>query len=117
MKRVVFLVRTPPYGSAAIPESTRTCLGLATMSLDLSYVLMDDATWAILPHQQPELIEGNDVLALITGLAELDVKLQVCSEGLAERGLSATDLRPEFSAISREAITELIAQADVVLTY
>jgi sulfur relay protein TusC/DsrF len=117
MKRVVFLVRTPPYGSAAISESTRTCLGLSAMSFDLSYVLMDDATWAILPQQRPELIEGNDVLALITGLAELDVKLRVCSEGLAERGLSATDLRPEFSPVSREGIADLIAQADVVLTY
>ncbi len=117
MKRVVVLVRTPPYGSAAIPESTRTCLGLATMSLDLSYVLTDDATWAILPNQKPELIEGNAVLALITGLADLEVKLYVDGDCLAERGLAADGLGPEFALTSHDGIADLIANADVVLTY
>jgi len=117
MKKVLFLVRTAPYGSAAIPESVRACLGFGTMPMEVRYVLMDDAVWALNPGQQPEAIGAPPVLRVLNSLADLDVELLADQGALAERGLSAEGVEPRFEAISREGIAELIASADVVMTY
>ena len=117
MKNVLFIVRTAPHGSAAVPESIRTCLGFGTMPFDIGYVLLDDATWAVLPNQRPESIGGNDALELISNLTDLGVRLYVESDALAERGLSVAGIEPEFVPLSQVQISDLIASADVVRTY
>jgi tRNA 2-thiouridine synthesizing protein C len=117
MKQVVFLVRSAPHGTAAIPESHRSCLGLATLPFEMSYVLEADAVWALLPGQRPEAIGSTDTLELITQLADLDVGLYVDEEALAARGMAAADLGPEFTTVTREQIADFIASADAVLTY
>lgn len=117
MKRVLFLVRTAPYGSAAIPESVRSCMGFGTMPFHISYVLMDDAAWAVVPGQQPQAIHGNDALQLVQSLADLDIDLLVEEHALNERGLSVDGLDPAIRPVSQQEIAELIAQADMVMTY
>lgn len=117
MKKVLFLVRSAPYGSAAIPESVRACLGFGTMPLEVSYVLTDDATWVLLPDHQPEPIGGNDALALIGNLSDLGVRLYVDEAALAARGLTAGADAPEFVALPPDGIADLVAGADAVLTY
>ena len=117
MKRILILVQTAPYGSAAIPESARACLGLATMPLQISYVLAGDAVWALLPRQDPDPIGATNALQVIRDLAEMDVALLVEDRSLAERGLSPGDAGEEFTTITREQIADLVANADAVLTY
>lgn len=117
MKHVLFLVRTAPYGSAAIPESIRSCLGFATMPFRISYLLMDDAVWALAPGQQPESIGGAHVLKLVEQLADLDVSLLVEGQALSDRGLSVDASGAEYGCLSSEEIADLIASADVVMTY
>ena len=117
MKRILVLVQTAPYGSAAIPESARACLGLATMPLQISYVLAGDAVWALLPTQDPDPIGAANALQVIRDLGEMDVALLVEDRSLAERGLSLDDAGEGFNAVTREQIGDLVANADAVLTY
>lgn len=117
MKSILFVVRTAPYGSAGIPESVRGCLGFATMPLDLHFLLVDDATWALAPNQQPAAIGGTPMPVLLEGLADSDVKLYAEAEALGARGLSTEGLGFEVTAVTREQIQALIASADAVLTY
>ena len=117
MKNVVFLVRSAPYGSAGIPESVRACLGFGTMPMDVHYVLMDDAVWALAADQNAEAIGSTDVRKVLSVLADLEVGLHVETEALAERGLTAEAARVELQPVSGEQIADLIAGADVVLTY
>jgi tRNA 2-thiouridine synthesizing protein C len=117
MKRILFVVRSAPYGTATIAESVRACLGFTTMPLELGYVVMDDATWALAPHQQPGAIGAAPVLELIGNLAESDVKLYVDAAALQERGLSAEGVKPAFTLVDTDALADLIADADAVLTY
>jgi tRNA 2-thiouridine synthesizing protein C len=117
MKKIVYLVRTAPYGSSGIPESVRGCLGFATLPFDLHYILMDDAAWALLPAQQPEAIGGTDTWKLFEGLADLDVSLYVEAEALAERGLAVSGDGPPFKTLSDAEISALIGEADAVLTF
>lgn len=117
MKKVLFLVRTAPYGSAAIPESVRACLGFGTMPMEVSYVLMDDATWALAPGQRPESIGASSVQTTLAALGGVDVEVLVEAEALAERGLTAEGAGPGVRAVSGAQIADLVAAADVVMTY
>ena len=117
MKQVLFVVRAAPYGSAAIAESVRSCLGFATMPFELSYLLMDDAAWALLPNQRPQGIGGTPVLSIIANLAESDVRLCVDADSLRERGLTTEGVEPRFEALSQAEVADLVGAADAVLTY
>jgi len=117
LKHVLFIVRTAPYGSAAVPESVRSCLGFGTMPMLVSYLLMDDGVWAVAPSQEPSAIGGANALELIQGLSDLDVTLYAEIEALQARGLAVDGLEPGFAPVSRDEISELIAQSDIVMTY
>lgn len=117
MKQILFIVRTAPHGSAAIGESVRACLGFATMPVEVAYLLMGDGVWALQPGQRPAAIGGEDPLAHIGGLADLDVRLFVESEALSARGLSVEGLEFEIAPLGAEGIADLIAAADAVITY
>jgi tRNA 2-thiouridine synthesizing protein C len=117
MKRVLFLVRSAPYGSATIAESVRACLGFTTMPLELDYVLMDDAAWALALNQRPAAIGAAPVLELIGNLADSGVRLHVDAAALSERGLRLEGVEPAFAPLDTDALADLIAGADAVLTY
>jgi len=117
MKRILFLVRSAPYGSATIAESVRGCLGFTTMPFELHYVLMDDAAWVLIPNQQPSAIGAAPVLGLLSNLAEADVRLYVDAVALQQRGLSVDGVEPAFVPLDTDGLAELIASADAVLTY
>ena len=89
MKTVLFMVRTAPHGSAAIPESHRACLGFATMPFEVNYLLTDDAVWALQPGQDAEAIGGHDARALVSELGDLGVNLFAEADALQARGIDA----------------------------
>lgn len=117
MKSVLFLVRTAPYGSAAIPEAARACLGFATMPLDLTLLLTDDAAWAPAPNQAAETIGAPAVPLLLESLVDADVKVAVDEEALAARGLSTEALPEGVVSVSAAAIGDLVHRSDAILTY
>jgi len=117
MKSVLFLVRTAPYGSAAIPEGVRACMGFATMPLDLSFLLTDDATWALAPNQKPESIGAASVLSLIEGLVDADVKVLADREAMEARGLRPDNLPDGVSPVTRGELAGLVRSSHAILTY
>ncbi len=117
MKTVLFLVRSAPYGSAAIPEGARACLGFATMPLDLTFLLTEDAAWACAPDQVPESIQAPAVPALLETLLDADVKVAVDAEALSARGLDPQGLPEGVVAVSAAAIGDLVHHSDAILTY
>ena len=117
MKKILFLMRTAPYGSAGIAEGARGALGFATLPYELNILLMDEAVWALLPNQQPESIGGNLTWSLFETLADIDVTLNVDSEALNERGITIPSDAPKFNSLNTDEISALIGQADAVLTY
>lgn len=116
MKTVLFMVRTPPHGSAAIPESHRACLGFATMPFEVNYLLIDDAVWALQPGQRADAIGGRDARGLVEELGDLGVNLFAEADALEARGLDPDAIGP-VAAVSADEISDLIATADAVMTY
>ena len=116
MKTVLFMVRTPPHGSAAIPESHRACLGFATMPIEVNYLLTDAAVWALQPGQRAQAIGGKDARDLVGELGDLGVKLFAEADAREARGLDPDAIGP-VNSVSADEIAELIATADAVMTY
>ncbi len=116
MKTVLFMVRTAPHGSAAIPESHRACLGFATMPFEVNYLLTQDAVWALQSDQRADAIGGSDACALVAELAELGVNVFAEAAALEVRGVEADPIA-SVHALSEAEIADLIAAADAVLTY
>ncbi|MFO8080297.1 MAG: DsrE family protein [Armatimonadota bacterium] len=116
MKTVLFMIRTAPHGSAAIPESHRACLGFATMPFEVNYLLTEEAVWALQPGQRAEAIGGHDARALVGELGDLDVSLYAEAEALEARGIDSDAVAP-IQPLSADEIADLIAGADAVLTY
>jgi len=54
VKQILFIVRTAPYGTAASPESVRSCLGFAIMPVEVYYLLTGDGAWALQARSGPE---------------------------------------------------------------
>lgn len=117
MKHVLFMVRTAPYGSAAIPESVRACLGFASMPFEVSYLLMDDAVWALQRGQQPEVIGAPSVTELIGNLTEADVTIYADRRAVIARGLDPDALAVDCKLVSHEEIADLISRTQAVLNY
>jgi len=117
MKKILFIMRTAPYGSAGIAEGVRSALGFATLPFELNIILMDEAVWAFLPNQQPEGIGGNPTWSLFETLTDIDVTLNADSEAINERGLAVQSDMPKFNILNSDEISALIGQADAVLTY
>jgi len=117
VKQILFIVRSAPYGSAAIPESVRSCLGFATMPVEVHYLLTGDGAWALQPGQEPGGIGARDTLGMIADLADLDVRLYVEEQALEERGLSVEGLEAEVKPLGADEIAKLIAAVDAVITY
>lgn len=117
VKKVLFIVRSAPYGTAAIPESVRACLGFATMTAEINYLLMDDGVWALMPDQQAGLIGAENTLEMIRQLDELGVALHVQRTALQERNLSLEEIGIPITALSPDGISKLIATVDAVITY
>jgi len=116
MKTVLFMVRTAPHGSAAIPESHRACLGFATMPFEVCYLLTEEAVWALQPGQHAEAIGGQDARALVSELGDLGVSLYAEAEALQARGIDSAEVAP-VQPLSADEIADLIASADAVMTY
>ena len=117
MKKILFLMRTAPYGSAGIAEGARSALGFATLPYEINIILMDEAVWALLPSQQPEGIGSTNTWSLFETLADIDVILNADSEAITERGITIPSDGPKFNVLNSDEISALIGQADAVLTY
>lgn len=117
MKKILFLIRTAPYGSAGIAEGVRSALGFATLPYEINVILMDEAVWALLPNQRPDAIGSATTWSLFETLADIDVILNADSEAIAERGITISSDGPKFNILNSDEISALIGQADAVLTY
>ena len=117
VKKVLFMVRSAPYGTAAIPESVRACLGFATMTGEVSYLLMNDAVWALMPDQQAGLINAENALEMLRQLNELGVALHVETTALQQRDLPLEEVDIPVAPLSQDEISDLIATVDAVITY
>jgi tRNA 2-thiouridine synthesizing protein C len=131
-KKFLYLNRRAPYGTIYALESLEVVLIGAAFEQDVSLAFVDDGVFQLAKGQNTDGIGVKNFSPTFRALGDYDVqKLFVERESLEERGLSEDDLmevvyededddweeKPAIRVISRAEMADVMADADVVLSF
>jgi len=106
--KVVVLVSRPPYGTSLAAEAFRYAIGLASMDVNTTVVLLEDGVFCLRKDQEPDALGMKPLGPSFAGLGDFGVRLLVLQESLRERGLTAAELMggEEISLAQLAAVLE-----------
>ncbi len=117
-KKFMFVNRKAPYGTIYALESLEVVLITATFDQDVSLVFIDDGVYQLTRGQQTKDIGIKNFSPSYRALEGYDVeKLYVERHSLEQRGLTEKDLLVPVEVLDTQAMADLMAQQDVVLSF
>ncbi len=131
-KKFLYVNRKAPYGTIYALESLEVVLIGAAFEQDVALAFLDDGVFQLTKGQNTDGIGVKNFSPTFRALGDYDVtKLYVERESLVERGLSEDDLlevvyededddwaeKPAIHIVSRAEIADVMADADVVLSF
>jgi len=132
VKKFLYVNRRAPYGTIYALESLEVVLIGAAFEQDVALAFVDDGVFQLTKGQNTDGIGVKNFSPTFRALGDYDVqKLFVERESLEERGLSEDDLievvyededddweeKPAIHVVSRAEISDVMAGADVVLSF
>lgn len=132
VKRFMYVNRKAPYGTIYALESLEVVLIGAAFDQDVTLAFVDDGVYQLKKGQDTKGIGVKNFSATYNALGDYEVKkLYVEKESLAERGLTQDDLinvvyededddyaeKPALFVVSKEEMSNIMAQQDVVLSF
>ena len=132
VKKFLYVNRRAPYGTIYALESLEVVLIGAAFEQDVALAFVDDGVFQLTKGQNTDGIGVKNFSPTFRALGDCDVsKLFVERESLEERGLSEDDLievmyededddwaeKPAIHVVSRAEISDVMADADVVLSF
>jgi len=116
VRRALFLLKSPPYGTLRVTEGYRAALGVAASGIPTHVVLVGDGVYAALRGQDPTGIDQVCVAELLEGLVTEGVDVFLLGPSARERGLDTGSLLP-FLHLTAEAFADLVHACETVLTF
>ena len=117
IKRFMYVNRKAPYGTIYALECLEVVLVAAAFDQDVSVVFVDDGVCQLKKGQDTTEIGMKNFSKTYGALDDYDVeKIYVEKESLDARGLTADDLVIPVEVIGAEALREVMAQQDVVIS-
>ena len=118
IKKFCYVNRKAPYGTVYALESLEVVLIGAAFEQDVSVVFMDDGIFEIVKGQDTAGIGIKNFSPTYRALEMYDVeKLYVSKESLEARGLTADDLLVDVEVMDAAALSALMEDQDVILTF
>lgn len=132
VKKFLYVNRRAPYGTIYALESLEVVLIGAAFEQDVRLAFVDDGVFQLTKGQSTDGIGVKNFSPTFRALGDYDVnKLFVERESLEERGLTEDDLqeivyededddyeeKPSIQVISRAEMADVMADADVVLSF
>ncbi|MBA2492879.1 MAG: sulfurtransferase complex subunit TusC [Gammaproteobacteria bacterium] len=118
IKKFMLVNRKPPHGSIYAQEALEIALIAGAFDQDVSLAFLDDGIYQLVAKQDTQWIGAKNFSKTFRALKDFGVsKLYVERESLQARGLDATDLLVEAAPVTAQALAELMAQQDVVLSF
>lgn len=132
VKKFLYVNRKAPYGTIYALESLEVVLIGAAFEQDVRLAFLDDGVFQLTKGQATDGIGVKNFSPTFRALGDYDVnKLYVERESLEERGLSEDDLqeityededddwaeKPSIHIVSRAEMADVMADADVVLSF
>lgn len=118
VKKFMFVNRKAPYGTIYALESLEVVLISAAFDQDVSLVFMDDGVYQIKKGQDSKGIGMKNFSPTYRALEGYDIeKLFVEKESMESRGLTAEDMIVPVEILSKDQLTSLMEEQDVILTF
>lgn len=116
MRRALFLLKSPPYGTLRATEGYRAAMGTSAMGTPTALVLVGDGIYAALRGQCSDEIDQTCVESLLEGLHETGVEVYLHGPSLHERGLEAGSVL-DFPVLTAADLADLIRGSHAVMTF
>ncbi len=118
IKKFLYVNRTAPYGTVYALESLEVVLIGAAFEQDVSVAFVDDGVFQLKKDQDTSEVDMKNFSPTYRALEMYDVeKLFVEKKSMDERGLSTDDLIVPVEVLDREAMSALMEDQDVILTF
>ena len=117
-KKILLVIKSPPYGSLMAAEGLRIATALIAMDILPQLIFIDDGVYCLLKNQKPESTGLNSFYDRLKTLADL-VGLFVAENSLAKRDLGIEDLDETYQAkaISLNEVAKLVAKNEVAIVF
>lgn len=113
---LVFIFRSPPYSTPTAAEGIDALLAAAIFDQKISVIFMGDGVFQLNSGQAP--VDRRNQTKMLQSLAMYDIdQVFVQASALEDRGMSSTDVGIACTAISDQAIHQVIAAASHVLSF
>ena len=115
-KKILFLLRTPPYGGPGAYESIEALLVAAVFDQEVSVLFADDGVFQLVRDQDASAVGARSVGRALKALPTYDVNQVFFSARSAhERGLSSEDFEIDARPLDADDVAHLIASQDAVI--
>ncbi len=116
--RLLFIVRTAPYGTIRGREALDAVLAASAFEQEISLLYLDDGIFQLLVRQDGAAVGQKTASGPIAALPHFDVdRIFGGAYDLCKRGLRVEDLIPGVQLLENEEIGALIAKQDLVLSF
>lgn len=119
--KLAILFTQPPFGSSISREGLDALLAASAFcdEEELAICFLNDGVFNLIAGQQPEQILQKDHIATFKLIELYDLtECFVCQESIAERGLENAEwVLNDVKKVSRNALFDVLHQADKVLTF
>ena len=125
-KRIMYVNRRAPYGTAYALEALDVMLAGAVFEQEVSAVFLDDGVYQLRRGQNPSVLQMKDFSKTFGALPDFDImNLYVEEESIKQRGMTEQDLievsRDDDSnavtLISSSVLSDLMERQDVILQF
>lgn len=115
MKKLLFVISSPPYSSKRGTAQLEAAMVAAAFDAEVSLIFRGDGIWSLLPDQQAQHVGQRSFIKVLQALADYEVdQLYVCLDSLARRDVEPTDVVPA-QGLDLAAQQQLIADQDAVI--
>ena len=116
-KRLLFLLRQPPYGTSHAIEALESVLVAGVFDQRVSVLFRDDGVWQLLDGQDGAPVDRRTIAKVAQALPQYDVNaLYVCAASLQQRNLTEKDLSVPVTVLDEHAQRALLADQDAVVS-
>jgi len=118
VKKILLVIKSPPYGSGKAAEGLRMATAMIAMDVLPQILFIDDGVYCLLKNQKPKaagLVSFGERLKTLSDL----VGLHALTESMVQRKLERVDLDETYNtkALSMNEASQLISQSDTTITF
>lgn len=117
-KKFMLVNRKPPHGSIYAQEALEVALIAGAFEQDVSLAFIDDGVYQLVKQQDTQSIGTKNFSRSFRALKDFGISESFVElESLRTRGLNSEDLIVVVQLITAQALGELMAQQDVLLSF